>query len=111
MRARIGRAVALAALALGVWAPVGQAAPGDFDESFGAGGKKTYDFGGPDGAFGLRIQADGKLVLGGYATLRLGGLSAGAAAGGLGLLVRSFLACVAVGMCRRQLLQHRLVGR
>src|SRR5829696_4241485 len=70
MRTGIGRVAALAAIALGVWAPAGQAAPGDFDESFGAGGKKTYDFGGPDGAFGLRIQADGKLVLGGYAGVR-----------------------------------------
>ncbi|MFF1396789.1 calcium-binding protein [Streptomyces sp. NPDC058287] len=38
------------------------AAPGDLDPSFGTGGKVTTDFGANDGAEGVALQADGKVV-------------------------------------------------
>src|SRR4051794_467742 len=67
MRARTGRVAALAALAVGVCAPIALAAPGDLDPSYGSGGKATIDFSsGNEGAFSLRLQPDGKAVLGGY---------------------------------------------
>jgi uncharacterized delta-60 repeat protein len=56
---------ALAALALGVCAPAAAAAPGDLDPSFGTSGKTTLDYGNNEAAFSLRVQSDGKLVLGG----------------------------------------------
>src|SRR5689334_5458965 len=66
MRARTGRVAALAALTLGVCAPAALAAPGDLDPSYGTGGKATIDYILNEGAFGLRIQPDGKVVLAGY---------------------------------------------
>jgi uncharacterized delta-60 repeat protein len=66
MRACIGRGAALAALILGVGAPATLAAPGDLDPGYGSGGKTTIDFTANEGAFALRLQPDGKLVLAGY---------------------------------------------
>lgn len=66
MRARTGRVVALAALAVLVCASAAFAAPGDLDPSYGSGGKATVDLTSNEGAFALRLQPDGKLVLGGY---------------------------------------------
>jgi len=76
MRARIGRVAALAAMALGVCAPVALAAPGDLDPSFGSGGKATIDFGDNEAAFALRLQPDGKAVLAGYESTKSGHQSA-----------------------------------
>lgn len=44
---------------------VAEAAPGDLDESFGTDGKVISDFGGEDGAYGVALQADGKIVAAG----------------------------------------------
>src|SRR3954452_17948833 len=67
MRARTGRVAALAALAVGVCAPIALAAPGDLEPSYGSGGKATVDFSsGNEGAFSLRLQPHRKAVLGGY---------------------------------------------
>jgi uncharacterized delta-60 repeat protein len=45
-------------------------ADGSLDTSFGTGGKVSTDFaGGPDGAFGLAVQANGKIVAAGFATV------------------------------------------
>ena len=76
MRACTGRVAALAALVVGVCAPVALAAPGDLDPSYGSGGKATIDLGTNEGAFALSIQPDGKLVLGGYTQGNGGHLSA-----------------------------------
>jgi uncharacterized delta-60 repeat protein len=38
---------------------------GSIDSSFGSGGKQTVDFGGNDSAYGVAVQADGKLVVAG----------------------------------------------
>ncbi|MGW4896970.1 calcium-binding protein [Kitasatospora sp. NPDC004240] len=44
------------------------AAPGDLDPAFGTGGRVTTDFGGgADEARGVVVQADGKIVVAGYA--------------------------------------------
>ncbi|MFC5662086.1 calcium-binding protein [Kitasatospora misakiensis] len=44
------------------------AAPGDLDPTFGTGGRVTTDFGGgSDEAHGVVVQADGKIVVAGYA--------------------------------------------
>jgi hypothetical protein len=53
-----------AGLALSLALPLGaQAASGDLDATFGAGGKVTTDFAGDrDEAHGVVVQADGKLV-------------------------------------------------
>jgi uncharacterized delta-60 repeat protein len=76
MRACIGRVAALAALVVGVCAPAALAAPGDLDSTYGSGGKATIDFGANEGAFALRLQPDGKLVLGGYVQSNAGHRSA-----------------------------------
>src|SRR5262249_17951851 len=64
---------------------------GSLDTSFGSAGKVTTDFaGGPDRAFGLAIQSDGKIVAAGYAGFRFalvrystdGSLDAGFGIGG-----------------------------
>ena len=39
---------------------------GSLDSSFGSGGKVTTDFGGFDSAFGVALQADGKIVAAGF---------------------------------------------
>ena len=45
---------------------------GTLDTSFGIGGKVITDFGGPSQAFGVGVQADGKVVVAGYAHLAEG---------------------------------------
>jgi uncharacterized delta-60 repeat protein len=51
---------------VGVCAPAAVAAPGDLDSSYGTGGKTMLEYAQNAGAFSLRLQPDGKAVLGGY---------------------------------------------
>jgi uncharacterized delta-60 repeat protein len=62
---RLGCVAGLLAWQLALASPA-QANPGDLDPGFGTGGKVTTDFaGGPDEAFALAVQPDGKLVAAG----------------------------------------------
>src|SRR3954464_3889001 len=76
MRTRTWTVAVAAALSLCTAVPAALAAPGDLDPSYGSGGKATIDLGTHEGAFALRIQPDGKLVLGGYTQGNGGHLSA-----------------------------------
>ena len=50
--------------------PAVQAAPGDLDTTFGAGGKVTTDFGGSaDRGLAVALQTDGKVVVAGHVVL------------------------------------------
>lgn len=53
------------ALVLGVLPRAARAVPGDLDFSFGSGGLETTHISGNDGALGIAVQADGRIVLGG----------------------------------------------
>jgi uncharacterized delta-60 repeat protein len=63
-------AAALTAVVVGALFPAGvRAAPGDLDLTFSGDGKQTTAFAGPDGASGVALQPDGKIVaVGGTAT-------------------------------------------
>src|SRR6476619_7462495 len=66
--------IVVAALLIGMARPlVALADPGDLDTTFSGDGKQTTDFfGNTDGVNGVAIQADGKIVVGGYAATAAG---------------------------------------
>jgi uncharacterized delta-60 repeat protein len=67
-RLRLGMAPSVTALLLVVSAGAsGEASPGDLDPTFDGDGKVTTHVRGDDGARGLAVQPDGKIVAAGYA--------------------------------------------
>jgi uncharacterized delta-60 repeat protein len=67
MRARRLVLIPPIVLSAAVLVGVAGAAAGDLDPSFGSGGKVFTDFGLADGAYGVVVQPDGKIVAVGYA--------------------------------------------
>jgi uncharacterized delta-60 repeat protein len=64
---RLGVALGLAALALGVLLVLtAMAAPGDLDPTFDGDGKVTTDFGGDNLGYAVAVQPDGKIVVAGH---------------------------------------------